>query len=47
MTTWALYHLIPVMSILDSAGAVRCTPPDSVISVVRDSTASLNVKVSP
>ena len=33
------------MLILDSALVVRCTLPDSVISVVRDSTAFLNVKV--
>lgn len=33
------------MSPLDSADVAKCTHLDSVISVVRDSTASLNAKV--
>lgn len=41
----ARYHLMSVMPLLGSAIVVKCTLPDSVISVVRDSTVFLNVKV--
>jgi len=40
----ARYHLMSVMPLLGSAIVVKCTLPDSVISVVRDSTVFLNVK---
>ena len=45
MTSLALLHLMSVMSTMEIAHVVKCTPPDNVISAVRDFTPFLNVKV--
>lgn len=44
VTSLALLHLMSVMSTMEIAHVVKCTPPDNVISAVRDFTPFLNVK---